>query len=61
MSETHILNKLYFTSVMGKLLSSLTASGMKKWKRTFKVDYFWQIREKISGLAAMKTEVPIKI
>lgn len=46
---------------MGKLLSRLTANGMRKWKNTLKVDISWQIREKFSELEAIEKEMQIKI
>lgn len=46
---------------MGKLLSHLTANGMRKWKNTLKVDISWQIREKFSELEATEKEMQIKI
>lgn len=52
LSETCIFNKLYLTSMMGKLLSRLTANGTRKWKNTLEVDISWQIREKFSELEA---------
>lgn len=61
LSETCIFNRLYLTSMMGKLLSHLTASGMRKWKNTLKVDISWQIREKFNGLKAIEKEMQIKI
>lgn len=47
--------------MMGKLLSHLTANGMRKWKNTLKVDISWQIREKFNGLKAIEKEMQIKI
>lgn len=61
LSETCIFNKLYLTPMMGKLLSRLTANGMRKWKNTLKVDISWQIREKFSELEAIEKEMQIKI
>lgn len=60
-SETCIFNKLYLSSMMGKLLSRLTANGMRKWKNTLRVDISWQIREKFSELEAIEKEMQIKI
>ena len=47
--------------MMGKLLSRLTANGMRKSENTLEVDISWQIREKFSELEAIEREMQIKM